>query len=78
MTREETQKVLDTIEGSYKNFLMGRDKRIVFTAWYEVLKSQDFDRIHDKVVQWIMTKDAPPTISNLVGTDWRKRYGQAS
>lgn len=76
MTREETQEVLNLIDGSYKNFIMGRDRKIVFQAWCEVLKNQDYQKIHTKVLEWITTKNAPPAISDLVSVDWRKRYEQ--
>ena len=46
MTTDETQELLNAIEGSYKNFLMGRNKQIVFKAWYEVMRNQDYSKIN--------------------------------
>ncbi len=77
MTENETQVLLTTIEGSYKNFLMGRNKQIVFKAWYEVMRSQDYSKVHSKLTDWIMSNNTPPAISDLVCVDWRKRYEQA-
>lgn len=78
MTKDETRKILNTLDGSYKNFTMGRDKQIVFAAWYEVLKAQDFSTVYAKVIEWVTTKNAPPAISDLVSSDWRKKYERAS
>lgn len=74
MTTDETQELLNAIEGSYKNFLMGRNKQIVFKAWYEVMRNQDYSKIHNRLTNWIMSNNAPPAISDLVCVDWRKRY----
>lgn len=76
MTREETQRVLNLIDGSYKNFIMGRDRRIVFQAWCEAFQNQDFKKVYAKVMEWVTTKNTPPAISDLVCVDWRKRYEQ--
>lgn len=76
MTKEETTEILDLIEGSYKTFIMNRDKKIIFMAWHNVMKDQDYEKVYKKLMNWIMENSNPPAIKDLIYIDWRKKYEQ--
>lgn len=78
MTESETTFILKTLDGAYKNFMMGRNQEIVFASWREAMKNQEYEKVHTKMMDWIMTNTMPPTISDLVCVDWRKRYDQSN
>lgn len=74
MSEEQTKYILQLLDGSYKNFMMGREQETVFMAWHEVFKDQDYERVHSKLIKWIQENDNPPAIKDLIYIDWRKKY----
>lgn len=78
MTKEQTTHILNILDGSYKSFLMNREKKAVFEAWYEIMKNQEYEKVYTKLTDWVIRNNMPPAISDLVTIDWRKRYEQSS
>ena len=76
MTREQTTSILRQLDGTYKNFMMGRNQETVLEAWHNVMKDQDYKRVHKMLMSWIMENSNPPAIKDLVYIDWRKKYEQ--
>lgn len=74
MTKEQTTSILQQLDGTYKNFMMGRNQETVLKAWLEIMKDQDYEKVHTKLINWITENNNPPNIKDLIYIDWRKKY----
>lgn len=76
MTREETKRLLMTIEAIYPSFQI-RDLQITLNAWYEILEDQDAKLIFAALKNYSRTNtsDFAPTVGQLIQGAYDIQHG---
>ena len=70
MNKEDVKELICIIDGTYPNFLNGRDLKTVFNAWYRFFQGKDKKKVFRKLDEWIANNSYPPTPNNLNVADW--------
>lgn len=77
MSKSELRQLFDTVASVYPFFVPSdeHDIKVKLSTWYEILKNQPYDKVHDNFIRWASENERAPLPVNLMANDsWRKGY----
>ena len=65
MTKEQTIKLMEYFQVTYKGFYEGKDTKAVLTVWYDALRDENPTIVSQAARNYVRQNEYPPTIAGI-------------